>query len=59
MLELSEKYAIRVLHTPGHTMESVVYVLVDKQQDKPLQVSIIWESERLAASNIDVLYSSD
>ena len=39
VLELSPRYAIKTLHTPGHTMESVVYLLIDRQSnDKPLQV---------------------
>ena len=39
MIELTSRYAFKVLHTPGHTMESVVYLLVDKLHDnKPLKV---------------------
>ena len=35
------RYALKVLHTPGHTMESVVYLLIDKLNDnKPLKVLI-------------------
>ena len=32
-LELSEKYLFRFIHTPGHTMESCVYVLQDRSPD--------------------------
>lgn len=39
MIEFTSRYAFKVLHTPGHTMESVVYLLVDKLHDnKPLKV---------------------
>jgi len=44
VLELSSRYAIKILHTPGHTMESVVYLLIDRQNsDKPLQVRAMQE----------------
>lgn len=38
VIEFSSQYSIRALSTPGHTMESVVYLVVDKtQNDKPLK----------------------
>lgn len=40
VIEFTSDYSIHVLHTPGHTMESVVYLVVDKKQDnRPLKVS--------------------
>jgi glyoxylase-like metal-dependent hydrolase (beta-lactamase superfamily II) len=39
MIEFTPRYAFKVLHTPGHTTESVVYLLIDKLNDnKPLKV---------------------
>ena len=39
LIDFTSRYAFKVLHTPGHTMESVVYLLVDKADDnKPLKV---------------------
>ena len=41
MIDLSSQYAVRALHTPGHTPESLVYLLVDKSSNnKPLKVYI-------------------
>ena len=41
IIEFTSRYDFKVLHTPGHTLESVVYLLVDKLNDnKPLKVSI-------------------
>lgn len=37
VIEFTSRYSIRVLHTPGHTPESVVYLLVDKTNNNPLQ----------------------
>ena len=38
MIDFSSRYAFQVLHTPGHTPESVIYLLVDKKADnKPLK----------------------
>lgn len=38
MVDLSSRYAFQALHTPGHTMESTVYLLVDKTaNNKPLK----------------------
>ncbi len=40
IIPFSSRYDVKVLHTPGHTPESVVYILVDKQTDNtPLKVS--------------------
>ena len=39
VIDFSSRYSIKVLSTPGHTMESVVYLVVDKTLDnKPLKV---------------------
>lgn len=39
IIDLSSQYAFHVLHTPGHTPESVVYLLIDKTKgNKPLKV---------------------
>lgn len=39
VIEFSSVYSILALHTPGHTMESVVYMVLDKTQDnRPLKV---------------------
>ncbi|CAI8026433.1 Uncharacterized protein YrkH, partial [Geodia barretti] len=35
VIELSSRYAIRAIHTPGHTPESVVYLI--QEGDKPLK----------------------
>ncbi|XP_065911105.1 uncharacterized protein [Dysidea avara] len=32
LLDITDVYAIKVLHTPGHTMESVVWLVVDKEE---------------------------
>ena len=38
IIDLSSQYAFHVLHTPGHTPESVVYLLIDKTKgNKPLK----------------------
>lgn len=38
MIDFSSRYAIRVLHTPGHTPESVVYLVVDiTNNNRPLK----------------------
>lgn len=40
MLEFTDTYSIQALHTPGHTMESVVWMVIDKSEgNKPLHVS--------------------
>ena len=39
VIEFTSSYSIQALHTPGHTMESVVYLVLDKKQDnRPLKV---------------------
>ncbi len=38
MIPFTDGYSIRVLHTPGHTPESVVYLLTDKATNTPVQV---------------------
>ena len=41
MIDLSSQYAMRAVHTPCHTPESLVYLLVDKSsKNKPLKVYI-------------------
>ena len=30
IIEFTSRYAFKVLHTPGHTMESVVYLPIEK-----------------------------
>ena len=65
MIELTSRYAFKVLHTPGHTMESVVYLLIDKLHDnKPLKVysdltykSVCTEIRELISSIIDIASS--
>lgn len=38
VIEFTSRYGIKTLHTPGHTPESVVYLVVDRANgDKPLQ----------------------
>jgi glyoxylase-like metal-dependent hydrolase (beta-lactamase superfamily II) len=42
------KLKIKVLHTPGHTMESTCYLLIDENgQEKALLVVILCLSEML------------
>lgn len=39
VIDFSSQYAFHVVHTPGHTPESVVYLLIDKtKENKPLKV---------------------
>ena len=39
---MTDVYAIQALHTPGHTMESVVWLVVDKEEgNRPIHVGII------------------
>eukprot|EP00731_Ephydatia_muelleri_P022012 Em0014g603a len=38
VIDFSSQYAFHVVHTPGHTPESVVYLLIDKtKENKPLK----------------------
>lgn len=37
-IEFSSRYSIKTLHTPGHTPESVVYLVIDKEEEnKPVK----------------------
>ena len=41
VIEFTSSYSIKTLHTPGHTPESVLYLVLDKKDgDKPLKVSM-------------------
>eukprot|EP00118_Oscarella_pearsei_P022403 m.259122 g.259122 ORF g.259122 m.259122 type:complete len:200 (+) comp40415_c1_seq21:1390-1989(+) len=36
LIDMSDKFAIQAVHTPGHTLESVTWILIDKEdKDKP------------------------
>lgn len=38
IIQFSSRYSIKVLHTPGHTPEAVVYLLIDtSNSDKPIK----------------------
>ena len=40
LLDFTDTYSIQALHTPGHTMESVVWMVIDKSEgNRPLHVS--------------------
>ena len=38
VIPFTGRYSVRVLHTPGHTPESVVYLLTDNTNNTPIQV---------------------
>ncbi len=41
VIDFSSRYVIKALHTPGHTPESVVYLIVDKKDNnRPLKVDV-------------------